>query len=67
MGDVDFGEGAFERALAGTMPTEYRMFAGPRFDTAHPKYAWLNRIQGLGVGVHDPSTTTNSWEFYALR
>jgi hypothetical protein len=67
MGVVDFGQGAFEKALTGTMPTQYSLHAAPRFDTAHPKYAWLNRIQGVGIGVHDPAKTTNLWEFYAIR
>jgi hypothetical protein len=67
MGIVDFGEGAYEKLLSGQPTPEHQLHVSPRFETAHPKYAWLNRVQGVGIGQHDAKTTTNLWDFYAIR
>lgn len=67
MGVADFGEDAYERLLAGAPPGKTRLHTGPRFDTAHPKYAWLNRLQGVGIGQNDPAQGINLWDFYAIR
>lgn len=67
MGVVDLGEGAYEKLLAGAPPQVAKLHTGPRFDTAHPKYAWLNRLQGVGIGRYDPARSVNLWDFYVIR
>lgn len=67
MGVVDLGEGSYERLLAGAPPQVAKLHTGPRFDTAHPKYAWLNRLQGVGIGRYNPLQSVNLWDFYVIR
>jgi len=39
----------------------------PRFWTAHPKYAWLNRIFCAGIGAVDSATFTVTYDVYAVK
>lgn len=67
MGVVDLGEDAYEKLLSGAPPQIAKLHTGPRFDTAHPKYAWLNRLQGVGIGRYNPLQSVNLWDFYVIR
>lgn len=50
-GMLEAGEDGYQALLRGEIPTAGLPFrCAPRFQTAHPAYQWLNRIQGLGVG-----------------
>ena len=64
-GLVDFGEDAFARIEQGELPTPGPIHIAARFQTAAPKYAWLNRIQAIGIGRNDP--VGNLWDTYAIR
>lgn len=64
-GVVDFGEDAFALLEKGERPTPGRLHIAARFQTASPKYTWLNRIQAIGIG--QSSEEGNLWDTYALR
>jgi hypothetical protein len=67
-GTADFGEGGYEKILAGNpppSPTPLRTF--PRFHTAHPQYAWINRLHCLGVGEARFDQSRVSYDVYAVR
>ncbi len=36
-------------------PTLYSMRTQPRFETGDPRYAWLNRMIAVGIGVREPA------------
>ena len=66
-GTADLGENGYEQALAGKpppSPTRYRVF--PRFHTAHPQYAWLNRLHCLGIGEGDFLRARVVYDVYAV-
>jgi len=64
-GVVDFGEDAYDRLMRGEPPQPAGIRIAARFQTAAPKYAWLNRLQAFGIGQND--ATGNLWDTYALR
>jgi hypothetical protein len=55
------------RAQAGEKvdPSEYYFRTAPLFQTASEKYAWLNRIQAIGIGRFGPNRV--GYRVYALR
>jgi hypothetical protein len=68
-GIVDMTEAQVQESLAGRFPADTELFVTPRFETAHPNYQWLNRVQAVGRGHLEPAgdrlKVTYSW--YALR
>lgn len=64
-GMTDFGPEAYERIVRGELPTPGKIFIAARFQTAHPDYVWLNRVQAIGVGINEGDS--NLWDTYALR
>jgi hypothetical protein len=52
--------------LAGEMPATFRVRTAPRFQTGHPGYAWLNRLQCLGVGEADLNSAKVTYDVYAV-
>lgn len=64
-GVTDFGADAYERIVRGEVPEPGKVFIAARFQTAHPGYRWLNRVQAVGVGVDEGAS--NLWDTYALR
>jgi hypothetical protein len=50
VGYYDMGPTGYADYLARRWPERAPTRTTPRFHTAHPKYAWLNRIQGIGIG-----------------
>jgi hypothetical protein len=63
----DFGEDGYQKFLRGELPRTVPLRATARFLTAHPGYAWLNRLQGVNVGEADLIRAVVSWDVYALR
>lgn len=52
-GVFDLGEDGYHNFLNKKWPSAPAVRPVPRFITAHPRYQWLNRLQGFGVGeVH---------------
>ena len=50
-GVLDLGENGYQNILEGKMPPSGTAIrTAPRFETAHPNYRWLNRLQCVGIG-----------------
>ncbi len=64
-GTVDAGPDGYERFLADDLPAKMPLRNAPRFQTAHPDYAWLNRLQCFGVGESDLGKNRVSYDIYA--
>lgn len=64
-GVVDLGPDGYERFLAGEMPPQFPVRTAPRFQTSHPAYAWLNRLQCVGVGIVEPGKGLVTYDLYA--
>ena len=45
--------------------SEYYFRIAPTFQTASPQYAWLNRIQTIGIG--EVTTSGVAYDVYAIR
>jgi hypothetical protein len=63
----DLGEDGYDRFLRGDLPAQVPLRVAPRFLTAHPQYAWLNRLQCIGIGHVDLRTFQVSYDVYGLR
>jgi hypothetical protein len=63
-GTTDFGPGAYESIMRGELPAPGKIFIAVRFQTAHPDYEWMNRVQSIGVGMNQGDT--NLWDHYVL-
>jgi len=66
-GTIDFGPSGYEGFARGEIPAVARIRTAPRFSTASPDYAWLNRLHCIGVGEYRASTRTASYDVYAVR
>jgi hypothetical protein len=66
-GTIDFGPSGYEGFARGEIPAVARIRTAPRFSTANPDYAWLNRLHCIGVGEYRASTRTASYDVYAVR
>jgi len=63
----DLGEDGYERFLRGDVPDKIPLRAAARLETAHPRYAWLNRLQCLLVGEADRQESKVRYDVYAIR
>jgi hypothetical protein len=66
-GTFDLGEDGYENALRDRFPTLPVVQLAPRFVTAHPRWAWLNRLQCVGIGQVDMDRLEVSYDLYAVR
>jgi len=66
MGIGDLDEDGYDKALRGAMPAVFQLRTTPRFQTGHPGYAWLNRLQCVGIGQVVPAEGKVSYDIYAL-
>ena len=64
-GLTDLGPDAYERILRGELPSPGKIHVAARFQTTHPGYVWLNRVQAIGIGLNEGDR--NYWDTYALR
>ncbi len=68
-GVIDLTREQVEQLLSGQAVDGMKIHTAPRFETAHPDYVWLNRIQAVGCGsgelVGEELKVMYSW--YALR
>jgi hypothetical protein len=64
----DFTAEQVEQLKAGQIPEGLRVFIAPRFETAHPDYQWLTRIQAVGLGSmeSDGDLTKVTFSWYLL-
>ncbi|MFN2424819.1 MAG: DUF3237 domain-containing protein [Candidatus Binatia bacterium] len=66
-GVADLGEDGYDRAVRGELPPLLKLRTAPRFQTAHPDYQWLNRLQCVGIGEAATGELKVSYDVYALR
>jgi hypothetical protein len=67
-GIIDLGPDGYDRALAGeSIPDGTSIRTTPLFQTAHPDYRWLNRVQCLGIGQVFRSRSEVCFDIYAVR
>jgi hypothetical protein len=68
IGVIDIGENGYDDLLQGKLAPEGTPFRSvPRYQTAHPDYQWLNRLQCLGIGQVYPSQAEARCDVYAVR
>ncbi len=63
----DLGEDGHEKFLRGDLPPTIPLRIVPRFQTIHPDFQWLNRLQCLGIGEIDTERLEVSYDVYAVR
>lgn len=66
-GLIDFGEDGYQRMLTGNYPHLPRHQVAPRVLTSHPRYAWMNRTQFLGVGHVRMKELLIEYDLFAVR
>ena len=49
-GVIDLTQEQVEQLLSGQAVEGMKIQTAPRFETSHPDYVWLNRIQAVGCG-----------------
>ena len=64
-GVLDLGPDGYQAFLNGALPPRIPVRTAPRFQTAHPAYAWLNRVQAYGIGEVDLASASVSYDVYA--
>jgi hypothetical protein len=68
-GVADLTQEQVDQLLSGKPVEDMKIHTAPRFETSHPDYVWLNRIQAVGCGsnvlVGEELKVNYSW--YALR
>lgn len=64
-GIAEAGHDGYDRFLANDFPTKLPLRNAPRFQTSHPDYAWLNRLQCYGVGEADIAASRVSYDVFA--
>jgi len=64
-GVVDLTQEQVDQLLSGKPVEDMKIHTAPRFETSHPDYVWLNRIQAVGCGsnvvVGKELKVTYSW------
>jgi hypothetical protein len=65
-GYFDLGADGYRRALAHHLPDRSPLVVSPLVSTRHPKYAWLSRIQCVGVGETHLDAGQVSYHVYAV-
>lgn len=66
-GILDLGEDGYQKFLQGQLPTTAQIRNAPRFQTAHPHYLWLNRIQAVSIAELNFTTFEADFDVYAIR
>ena len=64
-GVIDLGPDGYHAYLNGDAPPTFPIRTCPRYLTASPQYAWMNRIQAYGVGEVDLFNGVVSAHIYA--
>jgi len=66
-GVVDFGKDGYAQLAAGGGPERAEVQLAPRYLTASPRLAWLNRLQCVGIGRVTMSTLLVEYDLYAVE
>jgi hypothetical protein len=64
-GLLDLGPDGYDAFVNGVLPPKFPIRTAPRFQTAHPAYAWMNRVQAYAVGEVDLASALVSYDVYA--
>ncbi len=64
-GILDACPDGYERFLRNDLPAKLPLRIAPRFQTAHPEYAWMNRPQCYGAGEADLALNRATYDIYA--
>jgi hypothetical protein len=65
-GVLDLGEGGYQNAINGRYPSKPRVRLAPRFLCASPAYAWLNRLQCIGIGYVTMASLEVDYDLYVM-
>ena len=65
-GISDLGNNGYNDFLTGNLPPTLPLHVVPRAQTAHPDYAWLNRIQCIGIGECNFTALHVRYDIYAI-
>jgi hypothetical protein len=63
----DLGEDVYHKFLQGALPPRVPLRVVTRFQTTHPTYQWLNRLQCLNIGEADLERFEVRYDVYAIR
>ena len=63
----DFGEDGYDKFMANEPPVITPLRVVSRFQTSHPDYTWLSRLQCINIGEVDLSKPLASYDVYALK
>jgi Protein of unknown function (DUF3237) len=66
-GVMDWGKDGYRSFLEGRLPSTAKIRNTPRFQTAHPKYEWINRVQCISIAEVDFTIFEADYDVYALR
>jgi hypothetical protein len=66
-GLFDLGENGYHAFRSRNWPATGPTRTTPRFHTADPRYVWLNRMQGLGIGEVDMRRLAYKYDLYVVR
>lgn len=66
-GVVDFGPDGYRALAAGNWPARARVAFAPRFTSADPALAWLDRLQCVGIGRVTMASLIVEYDLLALR
>ena len=66
-GVFDLGPDGYARALRDEFDPLPPVVVTPTFATAHPRFAWLNRAQCIGVGRVDMNALRVEFDVYVVR
>ena len=67
-GYYELGPNGYQDFLERRWPVRAPTRTTPRFQTAHPRYLWLNRLQCVGIGeVRIDRNVTYTYDLYALK
>ena len=65
-GIYDLGQDGYQKVLQQELPATIQLRVAPRYNTAHPAYQWLNRMQCLGIGQIDTTRLEATYDIYAV-
>ena len=66
-GYFDLGPDGYRNFLERRWPDKAPTRTTPRFHSAEGRYAWLNRVQCIGIGEVRMSESRYVYDLYALR
>lgn len=66
-GLCDFGPDGYAALCKGKLPPSAPVRLAPRYLTSNRRYAWLNRVQGFGIGEARLSDITLRFDVYSAK